>query len=70
MINNQNKADLFTSAKGNTTMVAASNDGKTKGATRPEDVIVDNADNNDANDDDEETDREDDDNGDGRDVKP
>ena len=34
---NDNNADLFTSAKGNTTMVAASNDGKTKGATRPED---------------------------------
>ena len=52
-INNQNKADLFTSAKGNTTMVAASNDGKTKRATRPEDEIVDNGNDNDANDDDD-----------------
>ena len=34
---NYDNADLFTSAKGNTTMVAASNDGKTKGAPRPED---------------------------------
>ena len=50
-------------------MVAASNDGKTKGATRPEDVIADNADNNDANDDDEETDREGDDNDDNEENK-